>query len=504
MPSERRLHPLSIFFNLGKQATGLLVPLLLLLAGSRSEGLGWELLGAVFLVPYAGAAFGRYLTFRYRYEPAELVIRSGLLFRNERHVPYARIQNIEAVQNVAHRLFGVAEVRIQTGGADEPEATMTVLRLDALGEMRSRVFEGQEAVRDDRQPVRAGAQTGAEPADEVVLQLPIREVMLSGFIENRGLLVVAAALGLLSQLDIMPGAIERLVREQFARRQWDDTFMALRWSGAPLVWVGIALGAVTAFLLLTRILSMGWALVRMHGFTATRSGDEVRVEFGLLTRMTTTIPLKRIQQLTIRETPLHRLTGRASVRVTTAGGAGEGERARQREWLAPIIRRVDLPRFLASVLPGVTLDDFEWRRVHPRAFRRAVKKSAFFWTAAGAAAAGIIGWRALALLPLFLLASVLQARLHVSNLGWARSAGAVGFRRGAFWNYVTIARYSKIQAVSLRESPFDRRTGMARLVVDIAGAGETYLISIPYLGRETARTVMSDLAARAGRTELTW
>ena len=71
--------------------------------------------------------------------PGELVITSGLIFRNERHVPYGRIQNIDAVQNLLHRLLRVVEVRVETGGGDEPEARMRVLPLAALEEMRERV-----------------------------------------------------------------------------------------------------------------------------------------------------------------------------------------------------------------------------------------------------------------------------------------------------------------------------------------------------------------------------
>ena len=68
------------------------------------------------------------------------MIQSGLIFRNERHIPYARIQNLDAVQNVVHRLLRVIEVRVQTGAGAEPEATISVLPAAALDEMRRRVF----------------------------------------------------------------------------------------------------------------------------------------------------------------------------------------------------------------------------------------------------------------------------------------------------------------------------------------------------------------------------
>ena len=82
----------------------------------------------------------RYVSFRLRYEDHELVIRSGLIFRNERHIPFSRIQNVDAIQNPFHRLFGVVEVRVETGGGKEEEARLSVLSLAAFEEMRQRVF----------------------------------------------------------------------------------------------------------------------------------------------------------------------------------------------------------------------------------------------------------------------------------------------------------------------------------------------------------------------------
>ena len=101
---------------------------------------GWETWLLVLFVPAAVASILRYLTFRLRYDNHELVIRSGLIFRRERHVPFSRIQNVDAIQNVVHRLLGVVEVRVETGGGKEEEARLSVLPLAAMHELRDRVF----------------------------------------------------------------------------------------------------------------------------------------------------------------------------------------------------------------------------------------------------------------------------------------------------------------------------------------------------------------------------
>jgi len=151
MPSERRLHPATLLFDLAKHAKNFAVPAVLVIFGTSQSSSapwgmsnrmpsGWEAWLLVLFVPAAIASIIRYLTFRLRYENNELVIRSGLIFRHERHVPFKRIQNVDAIQNVVHRLLGVAEVRVETGGGKEEEARLSVLPLAAVHELRARVF----------------------------------------------------------------------------------------------------------------------------------------------------------------------------------------------------------------------------------------------------------------------------------------------------------------------------------------------------------------------------
>ena len=72
----------------------------------------------------------------------------------------------------------------------------------------------------------------------------------------------------------------------------------------PVDRIGLTLVAFLGFILLIRLLSMVLALFRLHGFRLTRIGEDLRTEYGLLTRVSATIPLRRIQTLTIRESLL--------------------------------------------------------------------------------------------------------------------------------------------------------------------------------------------------------
>ena len=505
MPSERRLHPSSVLFGLGKVAKDLALPGLVFLFTAGGGGWhwwDWQVWALLLVIPYTLVSIARHLSFRYRYEGSEMVIRTGLVVRNERHIPYARIQNLDAVQNVLHRLLGVVEVRVETGGGQEPEARMSVVPLAAFEEMRRRVFaEAREA----------GSMVEEAPASvpaRTLLRLSPLEAGLFGFIQNRGLVFLGAAFGLLWEIGMTDRILGRIFGEEVSGRGAVRDILRGAFGAIelPVGRIAFTLLAFGGFLLAVRLLSMIWAFFRLHGFQLRRIGEDLRTDYGLLTRVSATIPLRRIQTLTVRDGVLHRLFGRVSVRVDTAGADGGQENgAPQREWLAPILRREELPALLGEVLPGLDLAAVSWTPAPPRAFRRKLKSEVLFALLVTLLSALVLRWWAFALLPGLLAWAFASARLYVRHLGWAVSGDAVLFRSGWFWRQVSVAPFAKIQAVSLHESPFDRRAAMARVRVDTAGAKKaSHRVDIPYLPRETALSLCRLLSTEAGGTAFRW
>jgi putative membrane protein len=519
MPSERRLHPASLLFEVVKHLRAFALPGVLMWFGaSRSTGgpdgmfgrlpAGWEAWLLLLLVPAVVVSALRYLTFRLRYDARELVIRSGLLFRNERRVPFANIQNLEAVQNAVHRVLGVVEIRVQTGGGRGDEARLSVLPRAAFEEMRQRVFEGRAEAPaapspgDDSRKLRPG------DAPVTLLHLPIRELLLCGFLENKGMILVGAAYGIAWESGLLGGFWNGLFGEDAYGRGLVRDLIVGSFEGqrVPFAAVAIALGGLSILLLLIRVISMAWAFLRLYDFRLTRVGEDLRIDFGLLTHVAATIPIRRVQTITISQGPLHRWLARATVRVETAGGQRTEPGAhRDREWLAPLIRLSALPALLTEVVPGFDLRAVAWQPVHPRAFRRAVKPGLAIVTLASLVWAVALGWTVLIALPLLLAWAVLAARQHVRHLGWAEHDEAVLMRSGWIWRQVTLARANKIQSVSFHQSPFDRRAIMARVRIDTAGARSTsHRVDIPFLDRTGAAQLAERLAGQAASTEFRW
>lgn len=496
---KRRLHPWSVLFLLAGQLRQLAVPVVIaLVLGSRSREAAWQIYALPVLIPYALFVVVRYLTFTYTFGDGELVIRSGLFFKNERHVPYSRIQNVDAVQNAMHRLFGVVDVRVDTGSRAEADATLSVVSWPAYEEMRRRLL--------DERSVGRGTDVAEGSADQTILALRPRDLAVLGLIENRAAVLVAAVVGLLWDTGMLERAVSRVGIDVAGQGVLRRLFVSIFRDGTlPVDDILRAGAAIVGLLIVLRILSVIWAVVRLYGFRLTIAGADLRTEYGLITRVSATVPLHRIQTLTVRRGLIHRWFDRASVRVETAGGQAAAQSSRGRESLAPIINEPELPALLRIVAPDLSLEEPVWHGPAAGAFGRELRARLVLALIGALLSAFVLGWWAVAVLAFFFACGWISARIYTAHLGWAVVDGGVLFRTGWIWRHLTVARFGKVQAVSMTQSPFDRRHRTASVRVDTAGAGAaSHRVDIPYLPVERATELFGQLGTAAARTAFRW
>ena len=502
-----RLHPYSWVFNAVAQIRALFVPLIVAaIAGSRRDIALW--VPALLLVPMVGVALWRQYIYRYGFSADGLVIHEGLFFRNVRTIDYARIENVDTERGLLHRLLNVADVRVETSTGGSAEARIRVLGLDAVEGMRTRIFArraehadaGADVAANDG--VGAGARSVASTPEETLLALGPGELVRFGLIDNRGMILVVAALGLLGQ----GGFFENMQRwAVFEWLPWQEL------AGTSLLrQVLLAAAATVVLITATRVLSVILAFTMLYDFRLTRAGSDLHTRYGLLTRISRTLRRPRIQAVHQTTTMLHRLFKRASLRVNLAGGlaadpnAGQqGRRGNWNElWLAPLCVQDDAERFIRVALPQARTSGVDWQRLAPRARWRIFRVRALFWLAAAPApAAWFIGWWAAAIVPAALPLIWLHAHLYVKHTGWALDDDFFLLKRGWWTRKLAVVRRDRIQSVRLSDSPFDRRYRMTQLSVDNAGtAAVSHRVALPYLDRrEAERLALALYRARVAK-----
>ncbi|MBJ7517412.1 MAG: PH domain-containing protein, partial [Stenotrophomonas sp.] len=311
---ERRLHPWSWLVVLILQLRQYLLPLVALLVfGQRGDRDPlWAQLGPLIVIAVLVlASVLQYLSYRYRIGEDGISIRSGVFSRNRREIPFARIHNVVVHQNLLHRLFGVAELRLESAGGNRPEAEMRVLRLDQALALEQRVRHRGTAPR----AVDSHPDEGTPPplpvtdARHLLLRMTSREVVKLGLLSNRGWVMVAAALGALVQ--VVP-------------RRSMDTFIEQGGREAFGYATGLQPGVSGLLLVAAAVLIIGWlalrglsvllALLRYYGFDLSEQQRRLTVSSGLLSKVRSSVALRRIQAWTLSETLLQRWAGRRQLR----------------------------------------------------------------------------------------------------------------------------------------------------------------------------------------------
>ena len=349
------------------------------------------------------------------------------------------------------------------------------------------------------------------------------ELVRLGLVQNRGLVLAAAALGVVSQQDFIDWeSVGRTVIGAVGRLP--DTF-----EPRPIDIALLVAGGVLLILIVLTLLSIAFAILRYHGFTLSRDGNDLRTRFGLLTRVAMTVPRRRIQRVWTRESPLHRLFKRLSIRLDTAGGAGGGGNnaagggVTSRQWLTPLAPPTQLTTLVQEAMPEFPSQPLEippwngasrnrealrelpepWRPVARRAWKRLFRRMLILFTLL-ALPLNAFSWWALLLLPLLWLYAYYAAQRMIERSHFALTDEAIAAREGWWSRKLSIVPFEKIQAVVLSASPFDRRAGMKTLRIDTAGSGQSYGIEIRYLDEQTATILADHLYRESARRRFRW
>ncbi|MDX6553879.1 MAG: putative rane protein [Miltoncostaeaceae bacterium] len=456
---EGRLHPLAILLTAGRvvRAAGIGgVVALLSAGGSPLWFLGALAIGLAIGVPLAVLAWRR---FTYRVIGDRLEIRAGVLTSSLRTIPLDRIRGVDISAPFLHRLVGLVSVRVDdaTGGKRSSGLRLAAIRRGEAEDLRDAVLERRTA-----EPA-AAAVEAESPAAAELARVSTGMLALGGASSLRFLLVPFAALAALFNLvDDLPVA-DRLIGAAEDRAPTD-----------PLV---LALSAAAAIAIAAAVAAIGSVLVD-GGFRLSERRGRLVAERGLLDKRSVSIDRRRVRAFEVRESPIWRLIGLASVRAVV-GGVPEGSGdAKGRTALLPVERRRRVWVLVRQLAPGVP----EGLTPHPPAARLRRLTRAVALPAVAAIATGALGLTAPAIA--LAVATLLMAAVGLDrhrNLGHRLERGWLGLREGSFVRRHALIEPGSVVAYRISASPFQRRAGLCTLTAYLGqGAGSRRALDLDH------------------------
>lgn len=508
-PPERRLHPLTLLFRVLGSLRYVLLPAVPLLF------FGPNLVGRVSLVllfvGIVAQAVIEFFSVAYRLQEDALVIRRGLFAGQVRHIPLARIQEVNWRQNPLHRLLGVVDVRLETSGGSGPEATLSVLSLGDAESLKSEIAARQRQSDERRDSEGARGEHVERDADSaqtmtpasrladgeglLISRLGVKELVLAGLTSNH-IFSVLAIVG--ASLKFFDEFAPRAARDLALNLLRSVSFSSLRSSSTR---ASDSLVAALSVIVLIGAVGIAFSVAssvwRFYGFTLRLDGRNLQRRFGLFSPNSITLPRERVQSLKIEENVLRRALRLAALRADTSGNKRDAvDREAGRDVLIPLTRRGEIDKVLPLVFRGYETDRAEWRRVSELAVRRAwlppslaTCAASIGWCLYREAAGGL--WL-LVLLPLIYLWAVSRYK----QLSFAGGAQYFRCRRGWLGRATYVVPIRNAQVIEVRQTFFDRRLKLGTVSIDTAG--KAYAGGGPRVGNLPIREALR-LARRMAR-----
>ena len=477
-PPER-LHPLYLLTGLGQALRGAWG---LIAGGAYFAAKGSWLIVAVmavlFVVFSIGSLYLRWLKLEYRVGADELRIDSGWLSRTSRAIPFDRVTDVDLEQGPVHRLFGLARVKLETGGSAGSKEEEGVLHTISL--------ERAEALREHVRARKGRASVAAEARVEEVEGPPLfamdgRRVLTAGLF-NFSLAVIAGLFGVTQTMG------DALGFDPFERQFWIDLFAR----SGPLRDLIMAhrIGAAIAGSIVLILLGIGTGLVRTllreHRFRLDRTEAGFRRRRGLFTLTDVSIPVRRVQAAILASGPVRRNFGWWELKLQSlAHDGGKGDHV-----VAPLASEAESAEILAS-LGWPIAPASAWRPI-ARAY-----VTSFIGILIPASLATVIAIPLLGPVGLLWLAgaglAIAMRWLDWKHARYALDQDSLFVERGWWRHRRNILPRAKIQSVDITESGWSRLFGICTLRLGVAGGSGFSDHHVPALTRSDAERLRAEL-----------
>ena len=275
-------------------------------------------LGAVIAVFGVAIAYLRWRRLTYVVGETDIRVESGILSRAARSVPFERIQDISLEQTLIPRLFGLVQVRFETGAGGKDELSLQYLSESEGERLRETVRARKDGLPEDAADAAYPDADIARPVEApatVLFAMDLRRLLTFGMFEF-SLAVVAVVGGALQTFgDFLPFDIwevrewQKLLSGPFGQLEsmgvWAQIIGGLL-GLASLAVVGVATGLIRTAL-------------RDWGFLLERTAKGFRRRRGLLTRTDVVMPPHRVQAVRIETGIIRSRMGWHGLRQSGAG-----------------------------------------------------------------------------------------------------------------------------------------------------------------------------------------
>lgn len=435
---------------------------------------------------------------RFRFQLADdaIRVRKGLFEVKELKVRFERVQNVAFSQPLYLKPLGLTRVNLETPGAAQtevelpgiPHAEALALRDRVAGAHRSKA-SGHRSTGDEAEGESGSAPTtGTAQSSSAIFAPGFGDLFRYGMTSSQLWIVLGVIAGPLAE------RVGDRVEEGVEWLEASGLIGVGDLSSAPLIAVGLVVGSILLFIALGLVLSGLIAVVRFHGYRLTGDEERLQAVYGLLDKREKSLKRAKLHSLEIVQTAFGRLLGRWHAVGHQAALDALNPMNQDKRFLVPGIP-TDKVDDVVSELADRAWSAPAFQGIHAR-FRRVLWQRvvglpltlilvAHFVFGSGS------WWVPLAALG---VAGLVATLIHFRWKRWGVHIGEEGLqvREGLVGTTIILFEDARCQQVRIKTSSYQRRHGLATLVIRLPHGEKT----VPYLPEPLAAELANRMLYR--------
>ena len=468
----RTFWPIAISFFIGRKS-----------GNSFEDYIGYAALGLA-AINLIGSVL-TYFRFYFQIEDGAFIIDKGVLKRTKTNIPFERIQTINLQQNIVHQIFGVVSLEIDTAGAKKSELTIDALKKEDAEALRQFILEEKDLLTEVIEETTIVEKEVFE--EEVILKLGIGDLIKIGISQNhlRSMAILFAFV--FSTMNELSDNVTDLVRDELSVYQ-----DALNNS-----WVIFA-GSVVIVGIISFIYSLINTVLKNFDLKLSTRKGGLRIVRGLLNKEEISINKSKVQNISWSDNPLRKVFHMYTIQIEQASSA-QADQLKSKIKI-PGSYTEQVLRVLRLVFPKEYVKEEEKHRVSIL-----LKYRIFIFTgllpALGLASLGYFYTGLDALWVLLWIPLVwLSVSLYYKKRSFELNDELLKNNRGTFGNHYEVFQLYKVQAISIKQSWYQRRKNLASVVFHTAAGS----MRIPFIPLEQAEALENFILYKVESATAKW
>lgn len=387
-----------------------------------------------------------------------ITVNKGVFVEKKKEIPFNKIQTINICEDLKHRIFGLALLKVDTGNSSSKESEISfVLKKDEAEEFKHNILKLKNEDFEEGNKEQLNLEEDKSNGKE--RKASNKELLLLSVTSSS---ILAGVFFIFAVYNFVDDYLKNLFGD--FTKGIEDSVKTIDVKGLPtakiIYMIILILIVYLAFSLIVSIISN---FIKFYEFSIKRQEKNLIINYGMLNKKNYVMPVEKITALYIRQNIIKQVFGLQELHIESIG---YGNESGETSMLYPICNELKKQELIKELLPEFYFDE-SIVKSPKRALRRFIISN-LIWPSIICVILTLkfkYGYFSI----FFLLIFILRGYLEYKNSGIGRNSKLICLINRGFHKTATIMTRKKIQSVIIRSNYFQRKNQIFDFKVDIQG-----------------------------------